>query len=832
MLLFGDKLITASKSDYVLHVWNFSSGELYSTIELDEYLTVSSLMHPDTYLNKIVIGTNQGEILLWNLNSNKCVYRFKGWRSAVRCIEQSPAVDVVGIGLEDGRILLHNLKLDKTLLNFEQSEGAVTTLSFRTDAGFEHMVTGSPVGTLALWDLENNKLITVMRQVHDGPVTRAHFFAGEPILLTSGSDNSLHMWIFDQPDGAGRLLRSRSGHSKPPTKIRFADTSNGILSGGQDRTLRFFHTIRDQQARELSQGHIESRTKQLSKTQGHVELRLAPITDFDYNPAKEKQWDSIISSHRGMNAAVTWNQVNLAMGKHRMHAAGSKTNKSPVTAVCISACGNYGIIGTQLGAIDKFNMQSGIQRGAYPDGGLLEKAEVESMRHTAEITGLCVDAVNCYLMSGSLDGTVKFWDFNNGTLYKSVDIGQGVVRLCLARDSSLLAVVTDDFVIHVYDIDTQVCVRRLHGHTAAITDMTFTPAGRWIVAADGDSFLRVWDLPTAHCVDWVSMASPITSLTMSPRGDFLATSHIDSRGIYLWANQNHFGNLFLQPVSAPQPMVAPLPLLESNTLEDESDSDSDSEADQKPEMEVDETAELAAAKDAKGDQDVDDEEDEFGLYKELITLSKAPKSKWRTLLNLDTLNERNKPENLPETPKAAPFFLPTLPDVRGKFMAVQEGEIELPDTKRMNMAGLKPQTPFIAALRKAVLSKPPKGASPLEAPSPFTEVALMLKTMSPSAIDFEMNTLSVDNQLAEFTLVLRFILDQLQRNVNYEMAQALLNVLLKHQGEVIATALEDDKEIAELFEAIQSAQAAGWSRLQSLFHSNLCLVSFFSNLQS
>ena len=43
------------------------------------------------------------------------------------------------------------------------------------------------------------------------------------------------MWVFDQSDGSARLLRSRCGHSAPPTKIRFASTGGDavkILSGG------------------------------------------------------------------------------------------------------------------------------------------------------------------------------------------------------------------------------------------------------------------------------------------------------------------------------------------------------------------------------------------------------------------------------------------------------------------------------------------------------------------------------------------------------------------------------------------------------------------------
>ena len=60
------------------------------------------------------------------------MYEFKGWNCGITCIKQSPALDVVGIGLENGKIILHDLKLDRTIVTFQQDEGYVTSLSFRT----------------------------------------------------------------------------------------------------------------------------------------------------------------------------------------------------------------------------------------------------------------------------------------------------------------------------------------------------------------------------------------------------------------------------------------------------------------------------------------------------------------------------------------------------------------------------------------------------------------------------------------------------------------------------------------------------------------------------
>lgn len=134
------------KNNHLRIPFTLSSGppEQYGKIEFDPArFLVTSLMHPSTYMNKVLLGSRQGELQLWNIRTryadrictfsmygiavreillssarqttkmaepspspqscSKLVYSFKGWGSAVTCIVQAPAVDTVGIGLEDGR---------------------------------------------------------------------------------------------------------------------------------------------------------------------------------------------------------------------------------------------------------------------------------------------------------------------------------------------------------------------------------------------------------------------------------------------------------------------------------------------------------------------------------------------------------------------------------------------------------------------------------------------------------------------------------------------------------------------------------------------------------
>lgn len=49
---------------------------------------VTAIMHPHTYLNKLVLGSKQGSLQLWNIKQDKMLYVFEGWNSAVTCLEQ------------------------------------------------------------------------------------------------------------------------------------------------------------------------------------------------------------------------------------------------------------------------------------------------------------------------------------------------------------------------------------------------------------------------------------------------------------------------------------------------------------------------------------------------------------------------------------------------------------------------------------------------------------------------------------------------------------------------------------------------------------------------
>jgi U3 small nucleolar RNA-associated protein 21 len=68
----------------------------YSEIQFNKTsFEITTVTHPSTYLNKILFGSKQGRLELWNIKKNTMIYSFKGWGQPVTVVEQ---VSILGYG--------------------------------------------------------------------------------------------------------------------------------------------------------------------------------------------------------------------------------------------------------------------------------------------------------------------------------------------------------------------------------------------------------------------------------------------------------------------------------------------------------------------------------------------------------------------------------------------------------------------------------------------------------------------------------------------------------------------------------------------------------------
>ncbi|KAJ2794578.1 rRNA-processing protein utp21 [Coemansia guatemalensis] len=565
----------------------------------------------------------------------------------------------------------------------------------------------------------------------------------------------------------------------------YGEDGRTILSAGRDRALRFFSVFRDSQSTEMSQGSLgrESRARRISVN----DLRLPQTIQFASNAAKTKDWDDVISCQQGSKTAHTWSVDRKALGKYTFQSS----DGSVVHAVAISACGNFGLLGLSSGVIEMVNMQSGISRRTFAG-------------HTKAVTGIQTDSCNLRVYSTSLDGTLRVWEFSTGKQLHSIALPSAPSRLVMHGEGGLLAFACDDACVRVVDAESLRIVRKFSGHRNRITDLAFSNDGRWIVTASLDTTIRTWDLPTGHMVDWFRVESVPVSLAFSPSGDFLATAHMDSVGIFLWANRTQFAEVSLRQI---------------NPATDGSDEDAAGAA----LVTMPTSAGLTDNSTEQNDAMDVEENSDRGVYlapeqltDNMVTLSSLPKSKWQTLLNLATIKKRNMPEKAPRVPEQAPFFLPTVEGVEHRF--------DLSD----NRQGSADSTTDAATEGSKILSVTSENALTrilysTQDTQEYKAVFDYLMELNPSAIDVEIRTLPVDDELRAIKAFVRAATAQLNSKRNFELTQAYLQVFLNVFGDVIR---ENAAELEPLLVELRKESKAQWSTVDGLIRYSACMVEF------
>jgi hypothetical protein len=86
---------------------------------------------------------------------------------------------------------------------------------------------------------------------------------------------------------------------------------------------------------------------------------------------RERDWCNVITGHEGDPAAYLWRLQHFTLGdavllpRSNAERGPVVAPLAPVTAVTLSHCGNFGVVGSASGRIDRYNVQSGQHRGYY-----------------------------------------------------------------------------------------------------------------------------------------------------------------------------------------------------------------------------------------------------------------------------------------------------------------------------------------------------------------------------------------------------------------------------------------------------------------------------------
>jgi len=895
LLVFGTWIVGCSSTS--IEVWKASTLEHYTTLQSHGpgSIFTGDVVNMPTYLNKVFAGRQDGSVEIWNINTGRLLYTIHPEASdygPVTALQPTPALSLLAIAYENGLVVFQDVRVGKEVMKLNagaSSRTPVSSMSFRTDSlgagddGQESGVMATSTranGDVTFWDLNGGGRKTgVLRGAHNPPstahgpvaggISKIEFLVGQPVLLTSGFDNALKSWIFDETPFSPipRILHSRSGHAAPVSALQFlpsdADGADAggkwLMSTSRDRSFWGWSLRRDGQSTELSQGNVRKKAKKLGilssggasmdSSMSLEDLKAPKITCIACSlnrdggvgaipgekaiwaaagkgkgpTAAEKSgmtgWESVVTGHEGDNRARTWYWGRKRAGRWAFET-GDGAN---VTSVAMSPCGTFALVGSAAGGIDMFNLQSGLHRQRFPARLTQKQAKTLQLQGSGR------------KFNGDFGDQPKKWSRGQGKHTKAVT---GIV---VDNLNKVVASSGGDGKVKFWEFSTGLLLHEMDWYPmTSITGVRHHRPSDLIALSCDDSSIRVVDMETRKLIrELWGCKGNITDFTFSNDGQWvvaasadnivrvwdLPTGHlIDAMRLRSPCNALAFSNTGEYLATATEDNVG-VHIWTNRTLFTHMPTRHISDA---------EIAELdapttsgeggrnlidAAFEDEEPDLDLEDDAapqaDVDQLSSDMLTLSLVPKSRWQNLLHLEVIRQRNKPKEPLKAPEKAPFFLPSL----------QNSTPGAGDPKALNITSKKDtSTPSRISRRTdptstndtftMLLSQGYDSSYLSQDSNPYTPFLDHFSTLGPSAADLAIRSLSPAEPYIELIAFVHALTARLQEKRDFELVLAWMAVFLRIHGVVVGE--EGSENVREAINAFKAEMERERERVAGL----------------
>ncbi|KAG0213820.1 hypothetical protein BGX28_003494 [Mortierella sp. GBA30] len=198
--------------------------------------------------HKIVSGSRDNTIKIWDLATGACRRTYFGHRASVLCLQYDE--DRIVSGSSDATINVWDLNTGKVLRRLEGHADSVLSLRFEKDT----VISCSKDRTVKIWKISTGETLKTLVG-HRAAVNAVQFspesaapspLAGSPRVVVSASgDKSIKIWSFD----TGECLRTLEGHTRGIACIQFE--GNVIVSGSSDKTIKIWDISKGECVRTL-----------------------------------------------------------------------------------------------------------------------------------------------------------------------------------------------------------------------------------------------------------------------------------------------------------------------------------------------------------------------------------------------------------------------------------------------------------------------------------------------------------------------------------------------------------------------------------------------------
>ncbi|MCE9534160.1 MAG: WD40 repeat domain-containing protein [Planctomycetes bacterium] len=521
--------LASSGGDQLVKLWNVKTGEL-----IKEFKGHTSAVMAVAFSNdgkQLLSGGADKIARLWDVEKGTTIHTFPDSRSPISSVAIRKDAKQALLGCADGTLQVFNLTAAPKETGFVGAHlSGVGAVAYSPDG--QKIATCGGDKLVKIWRAAEAGAPTLISDLkgHANPVSSVAFSNDGRLLASGGGDLIVKVWDVQN----GTELRSLRGHGDWVSSVAFGVDSRFVLSASVDKTVKIWELSNEETVPPI--GH----TRRLNTLAVSADGKLLASGSDDRTI---KIWDMqtgqelyTLSEHTGEITALAFDPKGerlISGGEDRkIRVWDLKARKS----VQVIDCDRVPVIVFTLKG-DKFLAwffrpgianQSASTAQVYDTAGKPLYALTEREK---PINCLAFSSDGEWVAMGSTDGSVRIWDIakNERPLGGDMPVHQkGLGDLVFTPDKKTLITGDEEGEIKIWNLAKKEAVKTFVAHKGGLLAISMSPDGKRFVTVGQNGEMRLWSVDKGEKLKEWELPTPVRNLIFTPDGKKIVTANGDT----------------------------------------------------------------------------------------------------------------------------------------------------------------------------------------------------------------------------------------------------------------------------------------------------------------